>query len=111
MSLAEVLTAARALPREEQLELVRLLQGEFGHSIADFPQFFRDWHASGEPLHANSPMEAPEAAAILSELSAIPKHLHQFIPTGQVMEYWKPRLTPEGWEKVCQALDEIECQR
>jgi hypothetical protein len=78
VSLAELLTAARSLPRAEQLELARTLNG-------DTPP---------------------------PDLSEIPEHLQHLIPPpGVVMSYWKPELTPEGWEQVRLALDEIEATR
>lgn len=69
MSLAEVLTAARALPREEQLELARQLNEDSAPtSLADLPPFFREWAASGQPLEIQWPIEAPEAASELLRL-------------------------------------------
>ena len=42
----------------------------------------------------------------------IPEYLRQFIPPpGTVMPYWKPALTPDGWEQVQQLLAEIEGKR
>ena len=43
MSLAEVLTAARALPRDEQLELARSLTDEptETHDLSEFPEHLR----------------------------------------------------------------------
>lgn len=70
MSLAEVLTAARALPRDERVELVRTLAEQNAAELEQFPQFFRDWIASGEPLELNLPIQAPEAAAVLQQLLA-----------------------------------------
>lgn len=70
MSLAEVLTAARALPRDEQLELVRSLVEEGKVQVEQLPPFFRDWISSGVQLEMNLPFQAPEAAAALRELLA-----------------------------------------
>ena len=42
----------------------------------------------------------------------IPEHLRPFIsPPGIVTPYWKPELTPEGWQQVQQLLAEIEGKR
>jgi hypothetical protein len=68
MSLAEVLTAARALPRDEQLELARSLTYEPTTTVADLPPFFQEWIASGQPLEIQWPFEAPEAASELLRL-------------------------------------------
>jgi hypothetical protein len=65
MSLAEVLTAARALPRDEQLELIHALEGEPPATVNDLPPFFQAWVASGQPLDMQWPVEAPEAAGEL----------------------------------------------
>jgi hypothetical protein len=70
MSLAEVLTAARSLPREEQLLLARTLADEpqATASVTDLPPFFQEWVASGQPLDIQWPVEAPEAASELLRL-------------------------------------------
>ncbi len=68
MSLAEVLSAARALPRDEQLELARTLTYEPTTTVADLPPFFQEWIASGQPLEIQWPFEAPEAANALQQL-------------------------------------------
>jgi hypothetical protein len=68
MSLAEVLTAARALPREEQLELIRSLEGHSPATAADLPPFFQAWIASGQPLDMQWPVDAPAAASELLRL-------------------------------------------
>ncbi len=68
MSLAEVLSAARALPRDEQLELARTLSYEPTTTVADLPPFFQEWIASGQPLEIQWPIQAPEAASELLRL-------------------------------------------
>jgi len=68
MSLAEVLTAARALPREEQLELIRSLEVASPPTAVDLPPFFQAWIASGQPLDVQLPLEAPETASELLRL-------------------------------------------
>jgi hypothetical protein len=68
VSLAEVLAAARALPRDEQLELVRSLVEEGKGQTEQLPPFFHNWISSGAQLEMNLPFQSPEAAVALREM-------------------------------------------
>jgi hypothetical protein len=86
VSFAELLDAARALPRDEQLRLANAL-------------------LEHEPAPA---AEVPE------HLRPFPEHLWPLIPPpGAVVEVWSPVATTDaaGWEAIQQMLREIEAGR
>ena len=72
MSLAEVLSAARALPRDEQLELARSLTDYTPTTEAGRPetdaQLLQRLMPAGSQFEVWSPFESAEAANILLQL-------------------------------------------
>lgn len=86
MSYPEILDAARALPRDEQVQLAHaLLESEPG-PVAEVPEYLRGF----------------------------PEHLWPLIPPpGTVVEVWSPLATTDaaGWAEIEKMLAEIEAGR
>jgi hypothetical protein len=64
MSVEELLTQARMLPRQEQLRLSNALQHDFPSDETDFANMFKNAHE----IPMWSPVLAFEAAAVLMKL-------------------------------------------
>lgn len=86
MSFPELLDAARALPRDEQLKLANTLLEPEPAVAPDVPEYLR----------------------------AFPEHLWPFIPaSGATIEYWSPVTETDaaGWAVIEKMVQEIEATR
>jgi hypothetical protein len=70
MSLAEIMPAARLLPREEKLELVRVLSAELAEPAKQDSEedLIRRYITPGATYHIFTPQVGPEAVQILQQL-------------------------------------------